>query len=106
MADSEAVPFSAYEGILSALAGPDGPVITCGQAVNFWADRFCADEPRLEQFQPFMSKDLDILGDMAAAERLAKETASVIQRAPPRGATPAAISPQLASESELSCSAA
>ena len=58
MADSEAVPFSAYEGILSALAGPDGPVITCGQAVNFWADRFCADEPRLEQFQPFYEQRL------------------------------------------------
>jgi hypothetical protein len=88
MADSEAVPFSTYEGILSVLAGPDGPVIACGQAVNFWADRFCAEEPRLETFQPFMSKDLDILGDMAAAESIARATESEIQRAPPRGATP------------------
>jgi hypothetical protein len=35
-----------------------------------------------------MSKDLDILGDMAAAENVAKATGSKIQRAPPRGATP------------------
>src|SRR5207245_815482 len=43
---------------------------------------------RLEPLRPFMSKDLDILGDFAAAERIAKATESKIQRAPPRGATP------------------
>jgi len=88
MADSDAVPFSAYDGILSLLGGPDGPIIACGQAVNFWADRYQAEEPRLEALRPFMSKDLDILGDLAAAERIARATESEIQRAPPRGATP------------------
>lgn len=88
MAGSDAVPFSSYEGILSLLAGSEAPIVACGQAVNFWADRYHAEEPRLESLRPFMSKDLDILGDLAAAERIARATESEIQHAPPRGATP------------------
>src|SRR6266446_2762195 len=88
MGDSDAVPFSTYEGILSLLAGSDGPIIACGQAVNFWADRYHTDEPRLESLRPFVSKDLDILGDLAAAECIGRATESEIQLAPPRGATP------------------
>jgi hypothetical protein len=60
MANSNAVPFSAYDGLLSFLGGPDGPIVACGQAVNFWANRFQTDEPRLDSLRPFMSKDLGI----------------------------------------------
>ncbi len=87
MADSDAVPFGAYDGILALLGGSDGPIVACGQAVNFWADRFHMEEPRLEALRPFISKDLDILGDLASAEHIARVTESEIQR-PPRGATP------------------
>ena len=42
MADRDVVPFSTYDGILSLLAGSDGPIVACGQAVNFWAEKYRA----------------------------------------------------------------
>src|SRR5579862_5047635 len=91
MADSDAVSFDSYERILSLLESEDSAraiVVVCGQAVNFWADRYHPEEKRLTPLRPFTSRDLDLLADLAAALRIAKETKSEIQQAPQRGATP------------------
>jgi hypothetical protein len=57
------------------------PIDVGGQAVNIWAERYCDTEPQLKAFLPFISKDLDLLGDtmdlhqIAAATRFTKVTA-------------------------------
>ena len=48
-------------------------VVVAGQAVNFWAERFSAHEPKLAALHPFTSSDLDLLGAIANAYRLAEE---------------------------------
>ena len=90
MADPQAVPFSVYEGILSVLAGPDGPIIACGQAVNFWADRFCTLRSRVSKLmRPFMRVRIWIFSAIwPPPKNLPKATESPIQRAPHRSATP------------------
>jgi len=60
-------------------------IIVGGQAVNFWADRYAADEPALLAFRPFTSRDLDLLAGIANAYRLASATKSELER-PRRGA--------------------
>ena len=47
-------------------------VIVGGHAVNFWAKLFLEREPRLREFVPFTSKDLDIIGTKADATRVAR----------------------------------
>lgn len=61
-----------YRVVLMA-PGPDGlpRVIVGGQAVNVWAERYLAAEPRLADYLPFTSKDLDLLGDAHDLDRLA-----------------------------------
>lgn len=49
-------------------------VIVGGQAVNLWAERYRAHEPRLDAFRPFTSKDLDLVGTTAEARRVAAES--------------------------------
>jgi hypothetical protein len=48
-------------------------VVVAGQAVNFWADRYSLDEPRLMALRPFTSRDLDLFGDIANAYRIAQQ---------------------------------
>lgn len=43
-----------------------------GQAVYFWASRYLAQEPCLEQWRPFTSKDIDFQGGRADVVRAAK----------------------------------
>jgi hypothetical protein len=57
-------------------------VVVAGQAVNFWADRYSAREPRLALLQPFTSRDLDLLGTLANAIRLAKEAHAPVEQPP------------------------
>jgi hypothetical protein len=65
-------------------------VVVAGQAVNFWADRYLADEPELAAFRPFTSRDLDLLGTIANAYRLAEEAHSKVEQLRKRksGASP------------------
>jgi len=48
-------------------------VVVAGQAVNFWADRYLSSDSRLAEFRPFASRDLDLLGHIENAYRLAAE---------------------------------
>ena len=65
-------------------------VVVAGQAVNFWADRYSRDEPALAAFQPFASRDLDLLGSIANAYRLAAEAHADLEQPRKRksGASP------------------
>jgi hypothetical protein len=74
---------SLLELIYSSSAGP--VVVVAGQAVNFWADRYKGDEKQLLKLRPFVSRDLDLIGDIADAYRLAEKTHSDIEK-PRRGA--------------------
>ncbi|HXN35427.1 MAG TPA: hypothetical protein VN877_04605 [Opitutaceae bacterium] len=47
------------------------PLLVGGQAVNVWAEHFAPKDSRLEAYRPFISKDADVYGDRALAERLA-----------------------------------
>jgi hypothetical protein len=60
-------------------------VVVAGQAVNFWADRYIGEEPRLRSLRPFTSRDLDLLGEIANAYRLASETQTPLEK--PRRST-------------------
>lgn len=42
---------------------PHEQAIICGQAVNLWALIYSAKAPELQPFEPFVSKDLDVLGN-------------------------------------------
>jgi hypothetical protein len=55
------------------LGGPELPLIVGGQAVNIWAEIYAQASPGLEAFEPFSSRDADILGNRALAETLAKK---------------------------------
>jgi len=48
--------------------------IVGGQAVNFWASHYLRREPELAAFEPFTSKDLDLVGDHKDVEALAKRS--------------------------------
>lgn len=54
----------------AVLADAAQPLIVGGQAVNLWAEVYSTEEPSLQEFQPFTSKDADIHGDRALAEIL------------------------------------
>ena len=53
------------------ISGDDPPLIVGGQAVNIWAELYVGAAPELAEFEPFMSRDADILGTRALAVALA-----------------------------------
>lgn len=53
------------------LNAPEHPLIVGGQAVNVWAEYFALRNPQIAAQQPFVSKDADIFGDRALAQKLA-----------------------------------
>jgi hypothetical protein len=63
-------------------------VIVGGQAVNFWADRFLSDTTKLKPLRPFTSRDLDLLGEIANAYRLAEQIHVDLRRPRKSSATP------------------
>jgi hypothetical protein len=63
-------------------------VVVAGQAVNFWAERYIGDEPRLRSLRPFTSRDLDLLGEIANAYRLASETQTPLEKPRKSAASP------------------
>jgi len=62
---------SAFAEVLNSA---EKPILVGGQAVNLWAEHFASAIPALNSLRPFMSKDADIFGDRAMAERLAVNT--------------------------------
>jgi hypothetical protein len=63
-------------------------VIVAGQAVNFWADRYASEDSRLPNLRPFTSRDLDLLGEIANAYRLASETQTPLEKPRKSAASP------------------
>jgi hypothetical protein len=62
-----------FQQILASGSAPGQHwIVVGGQAVNFWASHYLADEPELTSFEPFTSKDLDLVGDRNDVEALAK----------------------------------
>jgi hypothetical protein len=61
--------------------GPDGRpyLLIGGQAVYYWASRYMVDEPSLEQWKPFTSKDIDFQGGLQDLRWLAKELGTQAQ---------------------------
>ncbi len=49
---------------------PNEQAIICGQAVNLWALIYLSKAPELQPFQPFVSKDLDVLGNEESFAKL------------------------------------
>jgi hypothetical protein len=46
-------------------------VLIGGQAVNYWAERYLADEPELRKHLPFTSEDIDFRGDREDVQNIA-----------------------------------
>jgi hypothetical protein len=82
VADSDQFSVSDADTLLELIySTPSGRIIIVGgQAVNFWADRYTPDEPRLLAYRPFTSRDLDLLASIANAYRLALETRSTVEK--------------------------
>ncbi|MEO7799439.1 MAG: hypothetical protein ABIY47_17120 [Opitutaceae bacterium] len=59
---------SAFSEILNS---PERPLVVGGQAVNIWAEYFAPRNTRIAAQRPFVSKDADIFGDRALAQKLA-----------------------------------
>ena len=90
MAGADKFSVSDAEALLELIySKPSGRiVIVGGQAVNFWADRYVPDEPKLLVYRPFTSRDIDLLASIANAYRLASETHVTLQRPRRRTASP------------------
>jgi hypothetical protein len=67
-----------------------GLIVVCGQAVNFWAERYLAEEPRLKDFRPFTSRDIDVLGNIEEAAKVALSSGANLKRPPKQAPTPVA----------------
>jgi hypothetical protein len=59
---------AAFDSVL--LAEPR-PLLVGGQAVNLWAQVFLGERPELGALRPFLSRDCDVVGDVAMLQGLA-----------------------------------
>ena len=48
-------------------------ILIGGQAVNYWAEEYLAQEPLLKSLQPFTSQDIDFKGGREDVERIARQ---------------------------------
>lgn len=80
-----------YSSILQLL-GKDGlpRIMVGGQAVNFWAEFYLEADPQLNNFRPFQSKDLDLLGTQMDLLDLASKTGFKIVAAENKAFIPSA----------------
>ncbi|MCX6892915.1 MAG: hypothetical protein NTX51_15570 [Verrucomicrobia bacterium] len=63
----------AFGHVLAQQDGNGKPYLLIGgQAVYFWASRYAAEEPAVEQWRPFTSKDIDFQGGREDVLRIAK----------------------------------
>lgn len=69
-------------GDILRLAGREAPGVTLigGQALNYWAGYYEAASPQLRAGAPYGSGDIDFLGSMSVAERLARELPGRLER--------------------------
>ena len=51
-------------------------ILIGGQAVNYWAERYLATEPKLKSLQPFTSEDIDFKGNRDDVQRIAQQLSS------------------------------
>ncbi|MEM7010712.1 MAG: hypothetical protein AAF585_04430 [Verrucomicrobiota bacterium] len=79
--EREPLPLARYLPELERLseAGADF-ILVAGQAVNFWATHFSEIEPKLLEFAPFVSKDVDLFGSMDDLYRIPKILSGKLQR--------------------------
>jgi hypothetical protein len=55
----------------SVLLAEPHPLLVGGQAVNLWAQVFLGERPELGALRPFVSRDCDVVGDVAMLQGLA-----------------------------------
>jgi hypothetical protein len=68
--------------VLKKLANLENPIVLVGgQAVNFWADFYENDAPRLADHGPYMSKDVDFLGSLDAVRECARRLGGIAKLA-------------------------
>src|SRR5882672_3958516 len=71
-----------FDAALSVAHGNGKPFLLIGgQAVYFWAKSYLSEEPSLEQWRPFTSKDLDFQGGRDELVQFAKKM-GVVARFP------------------------
>lgn len=79
--ERERVPLARYLPELERLAEAGAEfILVAGQAVNFWAEHFSADNPALLEFEPFASKDVDLFGSMDDLYRIPKVLSGELKR--------------------------
>jgi len=72
--------FADYLDLLRAFDERDAEaLIVGGQAVNFWAEVFEAEEPELKKYRPFTSADLDLHRPGLSTQRLLREQAEKVE---------------------------
>jgi hypothetical protein len=67
----EMLPQDVVDEIVKITSLIDGALLVGGQAHNFWAQRYLSNEPKLGQYEPFVTKDIDFLGTSAVAAHMA-----------------------------------
>lgn len=85
------IPERTPRDFLAILGAAELPLIVGGQAVNLWADLYAPEVPALDDFRPFVSKDADIYGTRALAEKLARRAGWELHFDPKRDSIVAAI---------------
>lgn len=64
-----------FDDIVAALSDvtfAERSTLIGGQALNYWCHQLLKDNPQLEAFAPFASKDVDVIGTYEDAEALAR----------------------------------
>jgi bifunctional DNA-binding transcriptional regulator/antitoxin component of YhaV-PrlF toxin-antitoxin module len=69
------------------LADPDRLIVTGGQALNLWAERY-HQAPELLAYAPYMSKDVDFCGRYSDAAELAKKLGGYMEKPSADGIQP------------------
>jgi hypothetical protein len=92
LSPAESLSFQDSQDVLQVLRSDKegGLIVVCGQAVNFWAERYSSEDPRLKAFRPFTSRDIDVLGSIEDATQVALRSGAELKRPPKQAPTPVA----------------